>query len=642
MSSSEQTMKSRRQYGLWPSPVTPLSLARSMSFSDVAWAEDGSLVWLEGRSDRGVLVVQSSDGQAIRDLNSEFSIRARLGYGGGSFTVDRGQVYFVEAQSGRLYRQPLEGGQAFPITPAFGKAAAPQLSPDGNWVLFVHSYESQDCLAIVDSSGTSWPRKLASGDDFFMQPAWHPDGTRLAWIAWNHPNMPWNGTYLRLGRLNLDGNLPVLEGIDTVAGDETTSIFQPEFSPDGRYLVYVSDASGWWQLYLYDLTSHQHRQLTSNPSEHGLPAWIQGMRTYAFHPHEPRLFFLRSQDGIVSLWQYDFDSGVEERLLSGDSYTDLSQICASPYGLALLASGDRVPPRVISYAFPGARETGWKQAGVVQVIRRSSSEELPEKAYSTSQAIQWPGKDGGNVHGLFYAPNHPDYKGQGKPPLVVLVHGGPTGQATAAFNQRAQFFTSRGYAVLEVNFRGSAGYGREYRDKLRGNWGVYDVEDAVSGARDLAESGLVDGGRMAIMGSSSGGFTVLKALEDYPGVFKVGICMYGISNHFTLVEEIHKFEAHYSDALLGPLPEAAEVYRQRSPIFFADRIRDALALFQGENDVVVPREQSDELAKVLRQLGVPHVYRVYPGEGHGFRKAETMEDLYSTIESFLRQYLIFA
>jgi dipeptidyl aminopeptidase/acylaminoacyl peptidase len=483
---------------------------------------------------------------------------------------------------------------------------------------------------------------LALGEDFYMQPAWHPDGNRLAWIAWNHPNMPWDGTYLRLSKLNFEGSLPALEEIETIAGGETISIFQPEFSPDGRFLAYVSDASGWWQLYLYDLENRQHRQLTYSPSEHGLPAWTQGVRTYGFHPHEQRLFFLRSQSGIVRLWQYDFDSGVEECLLSGDPYTDLSQICVSAYGLAMLASGDRVPPRVISYAFTDAQESRGGQVGDVQVIRRSSSEELPVKIYSTSQSIQWSGMDGGIVHGLIYAPNHPDYESRGKPPLVVLVHGGPTGQAIAAFDPRAQFFASRGYAVLEVNFRGSAGYGRAYRDKLRGNWGIYDVEDAVSGAKDLAGRGVVDGKKMAIMGSSAGGFTVLKALEDYPGVFKVGICMYGISNHFTLVEEIHKFEAHYSDSLLGPLPEAAEVYRQRSPIFFADRIRDALALFQGEDDVVVPREQSDEFAKALRQLGVPYIYRIYPGEGHGFRKDETIEDLYSTIESFLRQYFIFA
>ena len=222
------------------------------------------------------------------------------------------------------------------------------------------------------------------------------------------------------------------------------------------------------------------------------------------------------------------------------------------------------------------------------------------------------------------------------------VHGGPTSQGTSAFNPQLQFFTSRGFAVLEVNYRGSTGYGRDYRNMLRGSWGIYDVQDSVSGARYLGEQGKVDGSRLVVMGGSAGGFTVLKAMEDFPGFFKAGICLYGVSNQFTLAAETHKFEARYSDSLLGPLPEAAAIYRDRSPIFFADKIIDPIAIFQGEVDVVVPRSQSDEVVENLQRRGVPYIYHVYPGEGHGFRKAETIEHFYQAVERFLRQYVIFS
>ncbi len=260
----------KRQYGLWDSPIKPINLARGISFSDVAWDHDGTLVWLESRSDRGVLVLQMPNSDAPRDLNSDLSIRARVGYGGGDFTVGHGWVYFVEDQSGRLYRQPTDQGTAHPITPAFGNYASPSLSPDGNWLTFVHTYDGEDGLGIVDSQGLHWPQKLTSGDDFYMQPVWKPNNNEkqvalIAWIAWNHPNMPWNGTDLHLGKLDLSSQpLPTLSEDTTLAGGSSTSVFQPEFSPDGRFLAYVSDASGWWQLYLFDLEKHQHRQLTSS------------------------------------------------------------------------------------------------------------------------------------------------------------------------------------------------------------------------------------------------------------------------------------------------------------------------------------------------------------------------------------------
>jgi dipeptidyl aminopeptidase/acylaminoacyl peptidase len=631
--------KVRRQFGLWDSPITPARLSRSMGFPDVAWDEDGALVWLETRSDRFVLVLQPADGQAARDLNSDFSARGRVGYGGGDFTVGKGHAYFAEAGSGRIYRQPLQHGLAKPVTPAFGEAAGAKLSPDGRWLLFVRSYEGQDTLEIVDAEGKFWPQKLVSGEDFYMQPAWSPAGDRIAWVCWNFPNMPWDGTYLRMATLRSNpGSLPVLEGPVTVAGDENTSIFQPEFSPDGRYLAYVSDLSGWWQIYLYDLQSGAHRQLTSQPAEHAGPAWIQGLRTYGFGPDGKSLFFIRNQNGFSSLWQLDLERMAEHAIPLGEEYTTLDQISVSAHGIALVASGGRQPARVITTRLPAGEPD--KAEPAVHVWRRGTSEEAPPSGYSQPEATDWLGMDGETAYGMFYPPHSEVFEGIGKPPLIVNIHGGPTSQVRDSFNSRAQFFTSRGYAVLEVNYRGSTGYGRKYRDKLRGSWGIYDVEDAVSGAKSLAGRDLVDPGRMVIMGGSAGGYTVLLALENYPGFFKAGICLYGVADLFNA--ETHKFEQHYNDMLVGSLPEAADVYRQRSPAYYVDKIQDPIALFQGEDDRVVPRKHMDDVVAVLQQRGVPHIYHVYPGEGHGFRKIETLEHFYKTVERFLWDHVIYA
>ena len=341
-----------RQYGLWDSPISAISMSRGIGFSDVGWSEDKIVAWREMRSDQGVIVLQGPGNQAPRDLNNDYSVRAKVGYGGGDFTLGKGFVYFVEADSGRIYRQGIPYGSAQPIVPGFGNYASPSLSPDGRWLLFVHTYADQDSLGIVDVEGKSWPRKLVSGDDFYMQPAWHPGGEKIAWIAWNQPNMPWDGTFLRMANLRpADEVLPVLDKVETLAGGEATSIFQPQFSPDGRYLAYASDASGWWQLYVYDLERRDHRQLTSIEADHGGPAWVQGLRTYEFSPDSARLVFIRNQMGFASLWQVDIETGEEDKIAIDELYTWLEQIAVAAdfdqdgYMLiALLVSGSKITP----------------------------------------------------------------------------------------------------------------------------------------------------------------------------------------------------------------------------------------------------------------------------------------------------------
>lgn len=620
-----------RPYGTWPSPISATAMAASLRLNDVQWDTDSdTLVWLEGRGDRGVLVMQTGS-TAPRDLTDTLSVRARVGYGGGDFTVAGGAVYFAGPE-GRLYRQALAGGVARAITPAFGQAAAPRVSPDGQWVAFVHTYERTDGLALVDSAGARWPRKLAFGADFVMQPVWHPAGDRIAYIAWDHPQMPWDGTELRLLTLAYDAEgVPHAAGQETIAGSAEISIFQPEFSPDGRYLAYISDESGWWQVYVYDLEQRTHTRITHIEAEHGSPAWGQGMRTFAWANDSQSLLYIRNQAAQNSLWRGALD-GTETPITALDDYTGLTQIAISPQtgAIALLATASAIPPRVISLT-----DT------TIQIHRRSATESYTADDLSTAQAVSWTGHDGEAAHGLYYPPASARYTGSGQPPLVINIHGGPTSQQGAGYNGRAQFFTSRGYAYLEVNYRGSTGYGRAYRDKLRASWGIYDVEDAATGATYLVEQGLADAGKLVIMGGSAGGFTVLQSLVEKPGFYKAGLCLYGVANQFLLALDTHKFEERYLDSILGPLPEAAELYRARSPYFHADKIKDPIAIFQGEIDQVVPRNQSDDIVKTLRARGVPHEYHVYEGEGHGWRKPETIESFYNSVEKFLIQYVLF-
>jgi dipeptidyl aminopeptidase/acylaminoacyl peptidase len=607
-----------------------------MRLNDVQWDSDGeTLVWCEGRAERSLLVARTG-ADAARDLTpANLDVRARVAYGGGEFAAGQGQVFFPGPDK-RLYRQPIASGPAQPLTPAFGAAAAPCLSPDGRWLLYVHSDQGRDCLAIVDAAGAVWPQQLVGGDDFYMQPTWSPHGAMLAWISWNHPQMPWEGCRLLLGHLETSAGLPRLAEYCHVAGDERSAVFQPCFSPNGRYLAYIDDHSGWGMLCLYDLESGTTRQITQGQFELARPAWVQGLRTFGFSPDGRAIFYIRNVEGFASLWRIDLASGVEQQV-AGDlaAYTWLDQIAVSPSSgqIALIASSSTCPPRVISVQ---------PETGAVHVLRRSGDEQIDPAELARPVSLTWPAPGGSPVYGLYYPPASSRFVGTGSPPAVVRVHGGPTSQATASWDAATQFLATRGYAVLQVNYRGSTGFGRAYMEALRGQWGMADVEDAAGGARLLAAPGMADAGRLAIMGSSAGGFTVLNTLMQNPGLFRAAICSYGVTDLFALAAETHKFEERYSDWLVGPLPEAAASYHARSPRYHAARIADPLALFQGEDDEVVPKSQADAIVAALRARGLRYEYHLYTGEGHGFRKPETITHFWETVERFLRQHLLLA
>jgi len=624
-------------FGTWPSPVTPGLLSVRTRLDDVQWAAGGeALVWVEGRSNNSVLVAQTPGG-ARCDLTDEQTPRGGVGYGGGAFEAARAHDMLVFAnRDGRLFRRGLGPGRPYPITPAFGPqpsgaVAAPAISPDGQWVAYVYSDGQTDLIGLVDSAGQNWPGQLAKGADFYMQPAWRPRGDYLAWVEWDKPNMPWDGTRIQLA--GLEGAPPRIQSIHTAGGGPDAPAQQPLFSPDGRWLSFIEETGEWPSLILYDLDSGERRELVKGQGfDLAPPAWVQGIRSTGWSADSTRLYYLRYDGQRASLWYAGLPGG-EQHKVDTAPYTWLSQLSVSPAGsgVAMIASAPDQPDALVAW-----------DGGRLEVVAHSTPATYEPASLPYPREIEWQSADGAAVYGLYYPPGNPRYTAEGAPPALLSIHGGPTSLSPMRFNTEAAYFASRGYAYVVVNYRGGAGYGRSYRHAMRKRWGDVDVEDSAACARALAAQGLADPNRLAIMGGSAGGYTVLNTLIRYPGLFKAGICLYGVTKLFGLDMDTHKFEQHYNATLLGPLPEAAARYQAWSPVYHAGQIRDALYIFQGSEDQVVPPNQSEEIAAVLREKGIPHRYKLYEGEGHGFRKSETVADFLKETERFLAEQMLYA
>ncbi|HEX6595410.1 MAG TPA: prolyl oligopeptidase family serine peptidase, partial [Acidimicrobiales bacterium] len=598
-------------FGSWPSPITAAVLVeRTVSLSSVA-VDGGRLWWGERRPAEGGREVLVCDGNDV--LPPGFSARSRVHeYGGRAYAVHAGTVVFSNDGDGRLWRLDRGGGGPQPLTPEDGTArfADPAVSPDGRWVVCVrerHGDTVDNDLVAVDMGGGA-PVTLARGRDFYAAPRFRPDGGRLAWLAWDLPNMPWDGT--ELWTTTFDGaKWPAVGGTHRVAGGPRESISQPRWSPDGT-LHWISDGSGWWNLH-----SEAAGPLAPTEAEFADPDWVFGQSTYTFLP-DGRLVAAWSRRGLDSL-----GTVAEGRAVPLDlPFTAVSALQAlGPSTVAAIAASATSAPAVVTVDV---------DTGSWQTIRssREGAAPVPAGALSEPRPISFPSEGGRTAHAFYYPPRLEGYDGRAdeRPPLMVRSHGGPTSSAVPALNLEFQYWTSRGIAVVDVDYGGSSGYGRSYREELDGRWGIVDVEDCVAAARHLAEAGEVDGNRLLVRGSSAGGFTTLCALTFYPGAFAAGASYYGVADLETLAAETHKFESRYLDRLVGPYPGAKEVYRQRSPVHFADRITSPVILFQGLEDAVVPPSQAEVLVEALRANGVPFAYVTFEGEQHGFRRAETV------------------
>ena len=607
-------------YGSWKSPITSdLIVSDSIVIAEIA-LNDGDIYWVEmrpGEGGRCVLVRWTPDGQTSDVTPPPFNVRTRVHeYGGGAFTVADGVVYFSNFADQRLYRQEA-GGEPAPITPEkdLRYADGDIDRRRGRMVCVredhtVGGREPINSLVSLDLERGGAGDVLTSGNDFYSSPRISPDGSHLAWLTWDHPNMPWDGTELWVGQLTDDGSLGRCQ---RVAGGADESIFQPQWSPDG-VLHFVSDRSGWWNLYRW--RDGQVEPLCEMEAEFGVPQWAFGICTYGFASAK-RIICAYNQRGTWHIADLDTES---LRLQTVPTpFTDLARS-------GLQVSSERVVFGAGSPTMPASLMHHHLITGQTTTLRRSSEVAVDEGYLSRPQAIEFPTEHGLTAHAFFYPPKNRDYAAPDaeKPPLLVTSHGGPTGATSTALDLQVQYWTSRGIAVLDVNYGGSTGYGAAYRRRLNGQWGVVDVDDCVNGARYLVERGEVDGDRLAIRGGSAGGYTTLAALT-FRDVFKAGASYYGVSDLEALAKETHKFESRYLDTLVGAYPERRDLYIQRSPIHHTDRLSCPVVLFQGLDDMIVPPSQAEMMVEALRKKGLPLAYVTFEGEQHGFRRAENIK-----------------
>jgi dipeptidyl aminopeptidase/acylaminoacyl peptidase len=620
-------------YGSWKSPITSdLIVAASISLSEVR-VDAGAIYWLEGRpQEQGRSVIVRAGSGGAEDITPQpFNARTRVHeYGGGSWTVDDGTVYFSNFSDGRLYRQPPGGGAPHPVTPAPSVPHGWRFA-DGvinrkrrQWIGVREDHtragaQPENTIVAVDlaTTGGDSGRVLASGHDFFSSPRLSPDGKRLIWLAWDHPNMPWNGTTLYLTELGVDGAPAGTPRV--IAGGPAESVFQSEWSPDGASIVFVSDRSGWWNLYLYDLAHGTTRPLVPMAAEFGQAQWVFGLSTYAFAGRD-RIVCAYAEAGLGKLATLHLASGTLSPIAV--PFTDISSLRAEGDHVVFRGGAPNIPASIVSLDL---------NSGQHRMLRKSTDlldrTDLALGNYLTTvQPIEFPTTNGKTAFGLFYPPANPDYSAPPgeKPPLVVKCHGGPTSAASSTLALGTQFWTSRGIAVLDVNYGGSTGFGREYRDRLNLSWGIVDVDDCINGAKFLAQKGLVDGARAVITGGSAGGYTTLAALA-FRDFFQGGASHYGVSDAAALARDTHKFESRYLDWLIGPYPQEEARYRERSPIHHVERLSKPVIFFQGDEDAVVPPNQTEMMVDALRRKGNPVGYFLFAGEQHGFRKAGNIQ-----------------
>ncbi len=635
---------SQKPYGTWGSPITSdIVAADSISIGDIV-LDGPNTYWTEMRpadDARNVIVRRGSNGTISDITPAGFNVRTRVHeYGGGAFTVSGGAVYFVNYADQRVYYQDaLDGTTVEPwtITPHVG--ARPEdpryryedvrdadFTADRRYDYLIGVREKHSSRR--DPENTIWSINLirhrsymggvgilVSGNDFYAAPRISPDERWLAWLSWDHPNMPWDGCELWVAE-RLDGG-----GLDEpmlVAGGRDESIFQPEWSPGG-VLHFVSDRTGWWNIYRCDnLDPEPSRAVVpvcAMDAEFGRPAWALGMSTYGF-ASEQRIICAYTQAGVWHIGDIDTETGTLTRVPT--PFNDVRALHVSPQHHVIFTAGTPTQPMALM------RHS--LVNGSTTTLRRTSDTDLDAKYVSQATPVEFPTDGGETAHAFYYPPTNGDCAAPDgeRPPMIVISHGGPTSAASASFDLRKQFWTSRGFALLDVNYGGSSGYGTAYRRRLNGQWGVVDVADCVNAAMHMVSQGLADGERLIIRGSSAGGFTTLLALATRD-VFRAGASYYGVSDLAALLRDTHKFESRYLDTLVGQFPECEDVYHERSAINHIDSLSAPMIVLQGLEDEIVPPNQAEAMVNALKERGLPVAYLTFEGEQHGFRKAENIQ-----------------
>ncbi len=607
-------------YGSWQSPITTdLIASGSIRLGEIRLDGD-AIFWSEGRpaeNGRNVLV-RWSPGQGREDVTpAGYNARTRVHeYGGGAFAVHNGVVWFSNFVDQRLYSQrphsepePLTANEKLRFADGVVDARRERLICAREAHLTPGAEPVNTLVSLNLNGRDEIGETLAAGNDFYASPTLSPDGRQLAFLTWNHPNMPWDGTELWVGDLNEAGT--ALDNLTLVAGGPDESIFQPQWSPDG-VLYFVSDRSDWWNLHRWH--NGVVEALYPMEAEFGRPQWLFGLSTYGFAGADT-IICAYTQDGRWQLAKLDITN--RELTDIETPYTNIYSLRVGD-GFAAFIGGSAVRPSAVARLD--------LTTGEIQELRQSTSLTVDKAYLSLPQPVEFPTEDHLTAYAIYYPPQNGDFaapEGE-KPPLLVNCHGGPTSQAATTLSLSIQYWTSRGFAYVDVNYGGSTGYGRPFRQRLNGQWGVVDVQDSLNAARYFVERGLADPDKLAIRGGSAGGYTTLAAVAFY-NLFDAGASYFGISDLEAMVRETHKFESRYLDNLIGPYPEARQRYHDRSPIHFAGDIHSPLILFQGLEDRVVPPNQAEMMFDVLREKGVPVAYVPFAGEQHGFRQAKNIK-----------------
>ncbi len=602
------------------------------------------MIWAESRPAEGgrtQLVRRRANGIRTDLLPEEQSARTAVHeYGGGAWWSREGVVWFAAWDDQRLYRLDVQAGSATPITPSpqtprGDRYADGDVSPNGRWIACVREHHPPGARGAADvrnelvklaAHEESIPEVLVTGPDFVAGPRWSPAGDRLCWIEWDHPHMPWDATRLVVRDL--------ARGEDTVvAGGAAEACQGASWQADGS-LVFISDLTGWWNLYRYSPADGTVTPLVEIAADVGEPPWILGESRYAVLP-DGRIVFARWRDGVDGLAVRLLDGTVSDIALGFSSVSCVR--AAGGSSVVLIAGAPTAEPSVLRLGLGDADEVSSR---VTLCPARNLADLGVDAAYvSAPEPVAFPSERGRTAYGLFYAPANPACAAPGGdlPPLLVFIHGGPTATAYPALRLEVQYWTSRGFAVIDVNYAGSSGYGRAYRDALRGEWGVADVEDCMAAARWLAQQRRVDPARLCIRGRSAGGYTTLAALARTDTPFGAGADHYGLADLEVIARETHKFESRYLDSLIAPYPEGRDVYRERSPIHHVDDFARPLIVIQGLEDEVVPPNQSEMIVEALRAKGVPVAYLPFEGEQHGLRRAENIRRALDAELSFYAQ-----